>query len=50
VTNFYSDRVIGPVPRTNDLLPELTAKGLVSLVETKKDQEVVRSAVSLVVW
>jgi hypothetical protein len=39
VTNFYSDRVIGPMPRTNDLLPELTAKGLVSLVETKKDQE-----------
>lgn len=32
---FYSDRVSGPAPRTHDVLPETTAKGLVSLVRAK---------------
>lgn len=37
-TNFYSDRVNGPTPRTADALPPETATGLVNLVEAKIDQ------------
>lgn len=35
--DFYSDRLNGPVPRTNDELPETTAQGLHALVMSKVD-------------
>lgn len=36
-TEFYSDRVNGPAPRDQDTLPEVTARGLLNLVQAKID-------------
>jgi hypothetical protein len=47
VSTFYSDRVNGPVPRTESTLPAGTASGLVSLVTGKIAQDWFASAFPL---